>query len=393
MSETDRELLAAIEELVLQIAQAVSTRALYPAEHPHVVAATSGMAAATERFLDLTRQDAGTLLLIGNELVIDGRPLPRGAVHVQGFAQALGRLGVGGLTLRRGLDQAELRKFLDEVATGRTPTSTAHLEVGLIRTRVEDEPSAEAPDSRWTPADRGKAPRRLGLGTEVEAARAEFLALEKATGSSLRAIRRLIARALDELARSVPLLLPFAAPHDPAEALFQHSLRVALQALALGGAIGLKPAQLRDLGLAALLHDIGKLALPLDLLRRPGLLSEPEWQRMQTHAELGAARLCALVEAPALAALVAYEHHWRWDGRATFPVPRSPRPALLASRITAVADVYDALVHTHPGAAAAPGLPVELLRERAGGQLQPVLVEAFVRRLSGEPATGRPSPP
>jgi response regulator RpfG family c-di-GMP phosphodiesterase len=143
-------------------------------------------------------------------------------------------------------------------------------------------------------------------------------------------------------------------------------------------ALGFRGELLKEIGLGALLHDIGKLSLPGELLRKPAKLSDEEWQQVRRHPELGCAHLCELDPTTTVAALVAYEHHLRYDGEPSYPVLKTPRKPILASQLTAIADTFDAVQTVRPYAQArSQEEAFAELRSRAGNFLDPILVASF----------------
>jgi hypothetical protein len=160
-----------------------------------------------------------------------------------------------------------------------------------------------------------------------------------------------------------------------------HSMRVALYALRLALGLHLSEASLRDLYHGALLHDIGKIGIPDGVLLKPGPLSEPEWETMRTHAQLGGEILGA-ISFLSPARDVPLCHHEAWDGSG-YPAGLAGESIPLHARVFAVVDTYDALrsrrpykrAHSHTEA-------VALLRRAAGLRLDPEIVERF----AAEPA-------
>src|SRR5256712_7362304 len=139
--------------------------------------------------------------------------------------------------------------------------------------------------------------------------------------------------------------------------------------------------------MAGVLHDIGKLMVPLSVLNKSGALEPEEWNLMKTHSEQGAWFLSEIEETSSLPVLVAYEHHLRYDGKPNYPLLRSPRMPNLASRMTAVADAYDAMSTVRPyqqpllRAAA-----IEILKKRSGTFFDPLLVGNFLRLIGHDAA-------
>ena len=164
-------------------------------------------------------------------------------------------------------------------------------------------------------------------------------------------------------------------------------MNVSMLVLAQARSLGISGQNLQAIGMAAMLHDIGKLSLPKALLDREGDLSDVEWEIVKMHTVLGAAQLCSLPEATPLAVLVAYEHHLRWDGKPSYPVPSVPRRPNLASQLTAIADTYDVMVDSRGFSGGVHGeAATRVWRERSETFLDPFLVGNFVLMVAGAEA-------
>ncbi len=123
---------------------------------------------------------------------------------------------------------------------------------------------------------------------------------------------------------------------------FTHSVNVCILSLALGRHLGLGESGLQDLGVGAILHDVGKMLVPQKILKKPGTLTEEEFSVMQRHTELGAEILAKNGEIPKTSLLVASHHHERYDGSGYLDKLSGDQIHIYA-RIAAVADVYDAM--------------------------------------------------
>jgi putative nucleotidyltransferase with HDIG domain len=157
-----------------------------------------------------------------------------------------------------------------------------------------------------------------------------------------------------------------------------HSLNVAVLAMGLAEKIGCNKKEIRAFGVAGLLHDIGKIRIPIGVLTKPGKLTEEERRMFKHHPADGARLILESDEALDVAAVVAYEHHMMLDGGG-YPTPYYARPTALASRLVHVCDVFDALRTRRPYRDAWEAETVlAYLKERAGTEFDPSLVEPFV---------------
>jgi HD-GYP domain-containing protein (c-di-GMP phosphodiesterase class II) len=155
-----------------------------------------------------------------------------------------------------------------------------------------------------------------------------------------------------------------------------HALSIADLARRVGRVLGLDAAALRDVEHAAVLHDIGKIGIPSELLRKRGPLSTGEREHMRAHPEIGARILEPVERLRQLAPLVRFSHEC-WDGSG-YPDGLAGEQIPLGARIIAVCDAFDAMVSDRPyrgGRSTAEALAE--LRTNAGTQFDPAVVEAF----------------
>lgn len=163
-----------------------------------------------------------------------------------------------------------------------------------------------------------------------------------------------------------------------------HSERVGITARRLARARGLSEPSVEVIAQAGLLHDLGKIGIPEVVLRKPGPLTEAEWDVMRQHPIVGA-QIVAPLEFFAEGAFIIRHHHERIDASG-YPDRLAGEAIPLGARIVAVADVYDALTSDRPYR---PRLPpaqaVALLRAQAGRALDGELVAAFCELADGSP--------
>jgi HD-GYP domain-containing protein (c-di-GMP phosphodiesterase class II) len=164
--------------------------------------------------------------------------------------------------------------------------------------------------------------------------------------------------------------------------LYAHVINVCIFALMLGAMQNLDKTVLVCLGMGALLHDVGQVHLPRNLIRKPGLYTAQEQRLMQAHPHLGATLLSQTPHIPGEACRIVAEHHERWNGSG---YPQGLHGAALSplSHIVAIADVYETMLGTRTGRP--PLLPTqaikELYQQGRAQQLDLGLVEKMVRCL------------
>jgi len=159
-----------------------------------------------------------------------------------------------------------------------------------------------------------------------------------------------------------------------------HIRRVQVFAAGLARAIGMPANDIQGVKTAALLHDIGKLAVPEHILSKPGPLTQEEFQKIRIHPQVGA-EIIAGVPFPYPVAPLILSHHERWDGKG-YPAGMKGEEIPAGARILAVVDYFDALTSERPyHKAMTDDGAIGLLRQEAGKALDPNLVQIFVDNL------------
>ena len=249
---------------------------------------------------------------------------------------------------------------------------TSHDQRSLRREALE----AGATDFLTKPADaveiRARVTNLLALSEAHRAQRdhAAQLAREVAAAVAL----------VEEREREIVSTLMRAAEHRDSDT-GDHIARVSAYVGLIAEAMGLSAADIRQISLAATMHDVGKIAVPDAILLKPGALTPEERREMEKHADRGR-RILGGSESPVmrLAAEIAGSHHERWDG-AGYPHGLKGEAIPQAGRIVAVADVFDALTTERPYKQAwSPERARAFLQENAGSHFDPSVVEAFLSR-------------
>ena len=210
---------------------------------------------------------------------------------------------------------------------------------------------------------RAQTPAELQHAEEV----ADRLAVALTSARLTEDLRQLNWGILRSLANAVDAKSPWTAGH---------SSRVTAMTVAIGRAIGLSQSALVDLERGGLLHDVGKLGIPTEILEKQGKLTEEEFRRIQQHTLIGERILAPLPAYSQIVDIVKY-HHEHWDGRG-YPEGLKGEAIPLGARILAVADTYDALHFDRPYRKGwAHEEVVAYIGERAGRQFDPGVVLAF----------------
>ena len=193
-----------------------------------------------------------------------------------------------------------------------------------------------------------------------------------------RAIQNIVDLMVDD--ESVLLGLTTLRCHD--QYTHNHSVNVSVLSLALGNRVGYPKAELADLGLAALFHDLGKASIPADVLNKPGEFTEDEWARMRSHPTEGVislTRLRGITNLPGRMAAASFEHHMNYDFSG-YPKITVPWKQSLTGRILMIADCYDAMTSSrvYRREPMAPEKVLKMMFAKSAQSFDPVLLKLFV---------------
>ncbi|MCR4511309.1 HD-GYP domain-containing protein [Pseudomonas sp. 32.2.56] len=184
----------------------------------------------------------------------------------------------------------------------------------------------------------------------------------------------------DSIMRHPNALISLARLKNADEYTYMHSVAVCALMIALARQLDLNEAQVREAGLAGLLHDIGKMAIPNEVLNKPGKLTDNEFATVRNHPEAGSRMLLESKQVSALVLDVCLHHHEKMDGTG-YPHRLEGEQISLYARMGAVCDVYDAITSDRPYKRGWD--PAESIRKMAEwkGHFDPVIFQAFVKTV------------
>lgn len=198
-------------------------------------------------------------------------------------------------------------------------------------------------------------------------------------------IRKLIDDILDDILNNRNLMVNMVDLRLFDDYTFYHSLNVAVLSIIIGIECGLNKIELYELGLGALLHDVGKVFVDKDILNKNNKLTDVEMEKMKRHSEFGYEYLKDKFQLPPKSYVGVLQHHERWDGLG-YPSGKKGDKISLFGRIISIADVYDALTSDRPYRKAMPTHEaMEYLMGGGGTLFDPELVSIFTKKVAPYP--------
>lgn len=359
-------------------------RRLYPLEHPAVAEAARELFGVIgvyhEEGVDVP------LTFFEEEVLLGEQILTEDSVLFDQLIRDMTSIGAGSVTFTRGLELEEVVRFAgviglryDEVAAAeggiaalmeraRAPHIVLST-VSVVRddATVGDEDSEQAAKSAYTSA--------LDLLRELERL------IPQNQGFNPGHVKGAVRSLVDNVLRNRYAMLELSGLKSFDEYTFYHSINVAILSLALGSTLTRDYRFLSSLGVGALLHDIGKMSVPIETLNKTTPLTSEEWAELREHPIRGA-EITTLTSGVDRASVVCIlEHHMRYD-LTGYPGRGFEHPQHVTSRIVAVADAYDAMTSQRPYSA--PRIQDEamgIIVKNAGTAFDPTLVRLFVDTL------------
>ncbi|MCM8814264.1 MAG: HD-GYP domain-containing protein [Candidatus Omnitrophica bacterium] len=329
-----------VKELSKQFALLLSELALYPSNHPHIAAQLQQVIDRLTAVHEIVEEV--TIEISEGFFTFDGIPLYDIKLQTDKAVQLCASKGISRITLCRGLAPQQVSEFA-QLLHDKTQAPTAE-QVGLtLRTmgitalRVDSAVSRETDEQ--VPA--GLAGKKT-YGASVEANKLIYGALQSGQPLPLEVVDTVAKDITAMINRDPGTGLTLASLRNYDEYTFTHSANVAILAVTVAAAIFDDAALLQQLARAAILHDVGKTRIPVEILNKPEKLNDEEWQIMQQHPMLGAVILEEQKNIDRLSILIALQHHMRFNmtGYPKIPGHNTLHPFSL---IVNICDIYDAI--------------------------------------------------
>jgi putative nucleotidyltransferase with HDIG domain len=360
------------EELVRRLAAALRGSELYSPTHPLVQRGIDALARAVGE--GLTAAPQIIVGFVGDEVVVDGTRLPRGSASLIGFARDLREREIEKITFGKGAAREEIRGFVRVLQDRRSPVPIAdRLTAGGVRAITVGKIVVEEAEDDTS----GIAAARRVYATAVETAESLWNAAKAGDQPDPAAARTIIDGLAKLVSQDRTSLMALTALKTYDNYTFTHMVNVSALAMAQARSLNLEGPLLREFGFAALMHDIGKVNTPLEVLNKPDKLDKGEFEIMKRHVVDGAHILRRTPEMPALAPIVAFEHHLKQD-LSGYPENIGSRQLNLCTMIVSIADVFDALRSNRPYRQ---GLATDRIRAIMGEQGNPAFNQTLLKRF------------
>jgi putative nucleotidyltransferase with HDIG domain len=378
------------DDFVRRLAASLRGTQLYAPGHPLVQRSLGALTESAGRLL----ADEPTIAmgLLGPDIVVGDMPLPRAAENFAELIKRLQGLGIERIAFQRGVTADEIATLVSTLAhpERRPGAAAAGAEpadpLALLGTLTNIRVGRLQVDKRTESSPSDVATIRRLYSDAVSMAETVWETAQQEGIPSPREARTLVDSLAQAVAQNRTALVALTALKEYDNYTFTHMVNVSILTMAQARSVGIDGTLLREFGLAALMHDIGKVRTPTEILNKPDTLTDREFEIIRMHPIDGAEILRRTPDLPALAPVVAFEHHLRRDGTG-YPVGLARTSLNVATMLCSIADVYDAMrsLRSYQNA-----LPTDrilaVLQRNDGVQFDQHLVRRFTQVMGIYPA-------
>ncbi len=349
-----------IADFMTYIGAAISNCSLYSSEHQAVDQFSRKVLMITE---DLFINDEFSISILGGNIIYNDAPVTDSSDHVSRFTKRLRIKGIEKIIIKKGVIFDEIKSFVSALASlDRPVSSSSNITVGMLEVRHK----REGAFSDMMEESAAKV-------NEVYEGVSRFHRLD------IRGLEDIVGGFITALKKEMNVLSSLSPIKSHSVYTYVHETNVALLTIFQAEALGLKGEALYDIGLAGLLHDIGKMFIPKEILDKKESLSDDEWNTIKLHPVYGTLYLSTLPDVPKAAVVAAFEHHLKYDLSGYPRIKIKTRKQHIVSQLVAIADVYDALRTKRPYREGIEGREIiEILKTEAGKSFDHKLVENFI---------------
>jgi putative nucleotidyltransferase with HDIG domain len=369
------------DELLRRFAAAMRSSQLYAPGHPIITRNLTSLSAAMQLLHGLER----TIIIgiVSDEVIVGDTPIAK-ADALGTFVRRLQRVGIERISIDRGVTPEEIADLIQAVNTlERRDTldqpfefpQLAHIRVGRV-----------AVDQRVEGNLQDMATIRRLYSSSVDVAEDVWDSAQTEGKPDATVARTMIDGLAQAVAENRNALLALTTLKNYDNYTFTHMVNVSILTMGQARGLGIEGDRLREFGLAALMHDIGKVRTPLEILNKTETLTDREYDVMRRHTIDGAEILRRTPDVPTLAPIVAFEHHLRLDGTG-YPRGVARHALNIGTMLCSIADVYDAMRSQRQYQEAFPTDRIlAVLQAKDGQQFDQHLVRRFVQLIGIYPA-------
>lgn len=353
-----------IQRTISDIVGAVNIAKVYPKGHLEVLGVQNRLFDKLD--LALNKCEEITFIFLNQMVYFEKLPIIGHKAVIQAFYNIFYNRGIERLTFLKGLQKKELESFFEEAYDNKSSGLKSQEHIKLGRIVPQQDLSLSITKKHWATQTMESVYSNARMNKGLQVMDVNHVAME-------------LIKTFNQMSDPFKYLVNIKTED---EYTYIHMVNVALLTMKLATRIGFSGQILVDIVFAALMHDIGKVMIPEEILKKPGSLDEEELEIMRTHPVLGAKYLLLHRNLPPITIVAALEHHIKYNGEG-YPQLQSGLQPHIISQMISVCDVYDALRSNRPYHVAMLGEEInKYLNMESGNSFNPMLVQNLIQLLS-----------
>ena len=378
-----QQLLQSTRAVFQQLAGVLKNSSLYPAAHPFLLSSADKLLRQINELL-VMRKDV-SFYLAGGELFFETNSVPVD----QGLAALMEQFtirNVGGLIFRPGLTNEEIIRFAHfmnneaKFFADRAKVEEAMVREGIMHIEIHRVLFVDKKAGASIKEETKKATEVFMSAVDTVKDMVQSVHQDKAI--NMRQVNTTVQTLVDNILYNRDALMELTSLKMYDEYTFVHSVNVAILSISLGTYLSFEKTQVAALGVAGMMHDIGKMSVPLEVINKPDKLTNEEWEMVKRHPIEGALMLADVPAMTKLAMVSSFEHHQHGNIRG-YPRIDDTVQQHPFSQIVAIADAYDAIVaaRVYYKVPTPPEQGISIMLQKRGTVFKAVLVKAFVNMI------------
>jgi HD-GYP domain-containing protein (c-di-GMP phosphodiesterase class II) len=324
-----------VKKFISSLMIAISNSSLYAKQHELVEESAKRVLSLLDELLK--ERDKFEIMVIENDLVADKVAVKDTGLYGGNLVKRLKRKGISRVDFMKGITLPEISQFIKDMSDPEgAPKPLPHLKTGIVGVRTSE--------------------ANVNIDADLQAYTSEQIEKLKKMYDNVSPFKRLEISGLEEIVVGFILtfkkesnILKLLSPvKSYSEYTYTHATNVAVLSMFQAEILGIKGQLLHDIGIAALLHDVGKLFISKDVLNKQGKLDNEEFAEMSRHPLYGARYLAKIDGLTRLASIAAFEHHRKYNGAGYPGLSVNNGSQHICSQIIAISDFFDALRSWRP---------------------------------------------
>ena len=380
MNKSNADFQAAASEFICNLSIAITSCSLYSNAHPIINQIAEKCLSLIPRLLG--GSDTLDVMILGDDIVIQKQPLSEKGLHTANFVKKMVRKEIEMISFQKGVSKDELISFISESCKFNEPFSgrfdhitTGKVEVRLKPMHYDDSITLDSPEEE----DKEKV-KKVFSQKEIESLKEAYDNASRFKKLNIVGLEDMVINFIAVYRKEANVLNLLPQVKTYSEYTYTHATNVAILSMFQAESLGFNGTLLHDIGISALLHDLGKTFISIDILDKKEQLTPEEWEEMKMHTIYGARYLANMKDVPKLSIVTALEHHLKYNGTG-YPHSLSlRREQHFCSQIISISDFFDALRTDRPYRKCIDTMNVMmLLKEGSGKEFNPHLVNNFFK--------------